>query len=51
MRQRNEEMRGLLLEAKAMGDSKGAEYAAAMTRLADALIRIQRALWPKPLKR
>ena len=51
MRQRNEDMRGLLLEAKAMGDSKGAEYAAAMTRLADALMRIQRALWPKPLKR
>jgi len=51
MRQRNEEMRGLLLEAKAMGDSKGAEYAAAMTRLADTLMRIQRALWPKPLKR
>lgn len=51
VRQRNEEMRGLLLEAKAMGDSKGAEYAATMTRLADTLVRIQRALWPKPLRR
>ncbi len=51
LRQRNQEVRDLLLEAKAMGDAKGAEYAAAMTRLAETLMRIQRALWPKPLRR
>lgn len=51
VRQRNEEVRGLLLEAQALGDSKGAQYAAAMTQLTDTLGHIQRALWPKPLKR
>lgn len=51
VRQRIEEVGGLLLEAQAMGDLKGAEYAAVMPRLSETLIRIQRALWPKPQKR
>ena len=51
VRQRNAEVRGLLLEAQASGDSKGAQYAAAMTQLTVTLGRIQRVLWPKPPKR
>ena len=51
VRQRIEEVGGLLLEAQAMGDLKGTEYAAVMPRLSETLIRIQRALWPKPQKR
>ncbi len=51
LRQRNAEVRGLLLEAQASGDSKGAQYAAAMTQLTVTLGRIQRVLWPKPPKR